>query len=184
MLVVFNVLNFGCFPGVWFILADVSEHSICSIFKADDLEVFVFSMKLFISPIIVHCCITNLEKWVIVYLLCSINYDIKISKVFICSLTYVATVGSICFKYEVTYQSHYSTLLHYKLTADCVLWSLSFHTVRGIIFQKSVTEVSNTFTNVKTDVTTSVTWMTTFPVVKLTYKFMIISLRIRLSDNP
>jgi hypothetical protein len=35
----FNVLSFGCFPGVWFILADVSEHSICSIFKADDLEV-------------------------------------------------------------------------------------------------------------------------------------------------
>jgi hypothetical protein len=28
----------GCFPGVWFILADVSEHYICSIFKADDLE--------------------------------------------------------------------------------------------------------------------------------------------------
>jgi hypothetical protein len=35
----FSVLSFGCFPGVWFILADVSEHSICSIFKADDLEV-------------------------------------------------------------------------------------------------------------------------------------------------
>jgi hypothetical protein len=34
----FSVLSFGCFPGVWFILADVSEHSICSIFKADDLE--------------------------------------------------------------------------------------------------------------------------------------------------
>jgi hypothetical protein len=24
------VLSFGCFPGVWFILADVLEHSICS----------------------------------------------------------------------------------------------------------------------------------------------------------
>jgi hypothetical protein len=35
----FSVLSFGCFPGVWFILTDVSEHSICSIFKADDLEV-------------------------------------------------------------------------------------------------------------------------------------------------
>jgi hypothetical protein len=34
-----SVLTFGCFPGVWFILADVSEHSSCSIFKADDLEV-------------------------------------------------------------------------------------------------------------------------------------------------
>jgi hypothetical protein len=32
------VLSFGCFPGVWFILADVSEHSICSIFQADDLD--------------------------------------------------------------------------------------------------------------------------------------------------
>jgi hypothetical protein len=30
------VLTFGCFPGVWFILADVSENSICFIFKADD----------------------------------------------------------------------------------------------------------------------------------------------------
>jgi hypothetical protein len=36
---IFSVFSFGCFPGVWFILADVSEHSICSIFKADDLEV-------------------------------------------------------------------------------------------------------------------------------------------------
>jgi hypothetical protein len=36
---IFSVLSFGCFSGVWFILADVSEHSICSIFKADDLEV-------------------------------------------------------------------------------------------------------------------------------------------------
>jgi hypothetical protein len=35
----FSVLLFGCFPGVWFLLADVSEHSVCSIFKADDLEV-------------------------------------------------------------------------------------------------------------------------------------------------
>jgi hypothetical protein len=35
------VFSFGCFPGVWFILADVSEHSTCSIFKADDLEVDV-----------------------------------------------------------------------------------------------------------------------------------------------
>jgi hypothetical protein len=35
----FSVFSFGCFPGVWFILADVSEHSICYIFKADDLEV-------------------------------------------------------------------------------------------------------------------------------------------------
>jgi hypothetical protein len=26
-------------PGVWLILADVSEYSICSIFKADELEV-------------------------------------------------------------------------------------------------------------------------------------------------
>jgi hypothetical protein len=32
---VFSVLSFGCFPGGGFILADVSEHSICSIFKAD-----------------------------------------------------------------------------------------------------------------------------------------------------
>jgi hypothetical protein len=36
---VFIVLSFGCFPRVWFILADVSENSICSIFKADDLEI-------------------------------------------------------------------------------------------------------------------------------------------------
>jgi hypothetical protein len=36
---VFSVLSFWCFPGVWFILTNVSEHSICSIFKADDLEV-------------------------------------------------------------------------------------------------------------------------------------------------
>jgi hypothetical protein len=36
---IFSMLSFGCFPGVWFLLADVSEHSICSIFKADDLEV-------------------------------------------------------------------------------------------------------------------------------------------------
>jgi hypothetical protein len=36
---IFSVLSFGCFPGVWFLLADVSELSICSIFKADDLEV-------------------------------------------------------------------------------------------------------------------------------------------------
>jgi hypothetical protein len=35
----FSVLSFCCFPGVWFLLADVSEHSIFSIFKADDLEV-------------------------------------------------------------------------------------------------------------------------------------------------
>jgi hypothetical protein len=34
-----SVFSFVCFPGDWFILADVSEHSICSIFKADDLEV-------------------------------------------------------------------------------------------------------------------------------------------------
>jgi hypothetical protein len=34
-----SALTCGCFPGVWFILADVSEHSICSIFKADGLEV-------------------------------------------------------------------------------------------------------------------------------------------------
>jgi hypothetical protein len=27
---VFSVLSFGCFPGVWFILADVSEHSVPS----------------------------------------------------------------------------------------------------------------------------------------------------------
>jgi hypothetical protein len=31
----FSVFSFGCFPGVWFILADVSEHSIFSIFMAD-----------------------------------------------------------------------------------------------------------------------------------------------------
>jgi hypothetical protein len=31
-----SVLAYGRFPGVWFILADVSEHSICSIFEADD----------------------------------------------------------------------------------------------------------------------------------------------------
>jgi hypothetical protein len=35
---IFSEPSFGCFPGVWFKLADVSEHSICSIFKADDLE--------------------------------------------------------------------------------------------------------------------------------------------------
>jgi hypothetical protein len=33
------VLTFGCFYGVWFIFADVSEHSISFIFKADNLEV-------------------------------------------------------------------------------------------------------------------------------------------------
>jgi hypothetical protein len=33
------VFSFGCFPDVWFILAEVSEHSICYIFKADDFEV-------------------------------------------------------------------------------------------------------------------------------------------------
>jgi hypothetical protein len=37
----FIVFSFRCFPGVWFILADVSEHSICSIFKADNLEVII-----------------------------------------------------------------------------------------------------------------------------------------------
>jgi hypothetical protein len=31
-----SVLSFGCFPCVWFIFTDVSEQSICSIFKADD----------------------------------------------------------------------------------------------------------------------------------------------------
>jgi hypothetical protein len=36
-----NCAFFGRFPGIWFILADVSEHSIRSIFKADDLEVAV-----------------------------------------------------------------------------------------------------------------------------------------------
>jgi hypothetical protein len=34
----FSVFSFGCFPGVWFILADVSKHSICSTFKAADFE--------------------------------------------------------------------------------------------------------------------------------------------------
>jgi hypothetical protein len=38
----FSVLSFGCFPGIWFILADVLEHSVCSIFKADDLEMKFF----------------------------------------------------------------------------------------------------------------------------------------------
>jgi hypothetical protein len=37
---------------------------------------------------------------------------------------------------------------------------------RGIIFQKSVTDVSNNFTHVRTVVSTSVTWMTMFPVLK------------------
>jgi hypothetical protein len=41
---VFSVLSFGCFPGVCFILADGSEHSICSIFKADNLEVNNFQI--------------------------------------------------------------------------------------------------------------------------------------------
>jgi hypothetical protein len=32
------VFSFRCFPDVRFKLTDVSEHSICSIFKVDDLE--------------------------------------------------------------------------------------------------------------------------------------------------
>jgi hypothetical protein len=38
----FSVFSFGCFPGVWCILADVSVHSISSIFKADDLEMVTY----------------------------------------------------------------------------------------------------------------------------------------------
>jgi len=38
--------------------------------------------------------------------------------------------------------------------------------VRGIHFQKRVTDVSNTFTQVRTDVSTSVTWMKMFPILK------------------
>jgi hypothetical protein len=34
-IVKFSVLSFGCFPGVWFLLTDVSELSICCFFKAD-----------------------------------------------------------------------------------------------------------------------------------------------------
>jgi hypothetical protein len=26
------ILSFGCFPGVWIVFADISEHSVCSIF--------------------------------------------------------------------------------------------------------------------------------------------------------
>jgi hypothetical protein len=40
-----RVFSFGCFPGVWLILTDVSEHSIFSIFKAVDLEVNTESLK-------------------------------------------------------------------------------------------------------------------------------------------
>jgi hypothetical protein len=36
------VFSFGCFSGGWFILAHVSEYSICSIFMADDLEVIIW----------------------------------------------------------------------------------------------------------------------------------------------
>jgi hypothetical protein len=42
---VFSVFSFEYFPGVWFILADVSEHSICSTFKADDLEFQIICLE-------------------------------------------------------------------------------------------------------------------------------------------